>query len=237
MSSKDYRYMNKDEFDMYKKFAESSVRTKGAETITNAKKGTKRTYKSKFEKKLRKFKRVVSRLLIMVLLVLGLVKGVDFTVDYASRHIAYKNALEDFRPKLVQYLTEADVNFAISKDKIVILDNDEKSMDKLHNVLNEEVGLDSHQTSYVLDKLCGEDAFDKSVQSFGYDNGDEFLRSNYFKGPVSSSGNIYYGKYPDKRKFENNQEAAVYQKLTVLQEKEEAKIQEYLETQEKGMSK
>ena len=233
-----YNYMDREEFEDYNKFASSSVRSKGAETITNAKKGTKRTSKEKRELKIKRLKKRASRFLIIVMVILGLIKGVDYTVDYASRHIAYNNALEDFRPKLVQYLAEAEVDFAISKDKkIVILENNVEDIQKLQDVLNDKVGLDSHQTAYVLSKICGDDAFEKSVQSMGYDDGDEFLRDNYPSGPLSSSGSRYLAKYPDKKKFENNQENGVYEKLTELQEKEEARIQEYLASMEKGMSK
>ena len=233
-----YNYMDREEYEKYNRFASSSVRSKGAETISGVKKGTKRTSKSKHDLKVKRLKRVASRLLIVVMLVLGLVKGVDFTVDYVSRHIAYNNALEDFRPKLVQYLTESNVDFAISKDnKIVILDDNLENYQKLQTTLSEKVGLSSHESVYVLSEICGEDAFNKSVQAMGYDDSYEFLGDNYFSGPLSISGNTFLGKYPDKKKFENNQEASVYKKITELQQKDEARIQEYLKNNEKGMSK
>lgn len=233
-----YNYMDREEFEKFNKFAANSVRSKGAQTISGAKKGTKRTSKEKRELKIKRLKKRASKFLIIVMVILGVIKGVDYTVDYASRHIAYNNTLEEFKPKLVRYLTEADVDFAISKDnKIVILDNNLEDFKKLQIVLNDEVGLDSHQTAYVLDKICGEDAFNKSVQAIGYDDGEDFLEENYFSGALSSSGNTYYSKYPDKKKFNNNQEASVHAKLTDLQEKDEAKIQEYLNSQNKGMNK
>lgn len=233
-----YNYMDREEYEKYNRFASNSVRSKGAETISGAKKGTKRTSKEKHELKVNRLKRAASRLLIVVMIILGLIKGVDYTVDYASRHIAYKNALEDFRPKLVQCLTEADVDFVVSKENgIVILDNNLENYQKLQTTLSEKVGLSSHESAYVLSKICGDDAFEKSVQSMGYDDGEEFLRGNYFSGPLSSSGNTLLAKYPDKKKFENNQEASVYKKITESQAKDEARVQEYLEAKEKGMSK
>lgn len=233
-----YNYMDREEYEKYNRFASNSVRSKGAETISGAKKGTKRTSKSKHNLKVKRLKRAASRLLIIVMLLLGLIKGIDYTVDYASRHIAYKNALEDFRPKLVQCLTEADVDFVVSKENgIVILDNNLENYQKLQTTLSEKVGLSSHESAYVLSKICGDDAFEKSVQSMGYDDGEEFLRGNYFSGPLSSSGNTLLAKYPDKKKFENNQEASVYKKITESQAKDEARVQEYLEAKEKGMSK
>lgn len=237
MSSNDYGY-SKEEYDFYNRVASNSVRSKGAETISGVKKGTKRTSKSRRDLKVKRLKRVSSRLLVIALVILGLIKGVDFTVDYASRHIAYKNALEDFRPRMVQYLTEADVDFAISKDKkIVILDNDLESYEKLQDTLSEKVGLSSSETLYVLNEICGDNAFDKGAQAMGYDDGKEFLRDGYFDGPLSSSGETYLAKYPDMRVFKNNQENSVYKKLVELQEKDEEKINEYLEEKDKGMSR
>ena len=233
-----YNYMDREEYEKYNRFASNSVRSKGAQTISGAKKGTKRTSKEKRDLKIKKLKKAVSKFLIIVMLILGLVKGIDFTVDYASRHIAYKNALEDFRPKLVQCLTEADVDFVVSKENgIVILDNNLENYQKLQTVLAEEIGLSNHETAYVLSEICGEDAFEKSVQSMGYDDGEDFLRDNYFSGPLSSSGSTLLAKYPDMKKFENNQEASVYKKITESQAKDEARVQEYLESKEKGMSK
>lgn len=237
MSSYDYGY-SREEYDTYNRFASNSVRSKGAKTINNVKKGTKRTSKSRRDLKVKRLKKVSSRLLIIVLIVLGLVKGVDFTFDYANRHIVYKNALEDFRPRMVQYLAEVDVDFAISKDKkIVILDNDLESYEKLQDVLSKKVGLSSDESLYVLNEICGENAFDKGAQAMGYSDGKEFLRERYFYGPLSDSCETYLAKYPDMKKFKNNQENSVYEKLVDLQEKDEAKINEYLETKEKGMSR
>lgn len=233
-----FNYMDREEYEKYNRFASSSVRSKGAKTISGAKKGTKRTSRSKHNLKVKRLKRAASRLLIIVMLLLGLIKGIDYTVDYASRHIAYKNALEDFRPKLVQCLTEADVDFVVSKDNgIVILDNDLEDIQKLQTILSNNVGLSSHESAYVLSEICGEDAFEKSVQAMGYDDSDEFLRDNYFSGPLSSSGSTLLAKYPDKKKFENNQEASVYKKITESQSKDEARVQEYLNSKVKGMSK
>lgn len=233
-----YNYMDKEEYEKYIKFASNSVRSKGAETISGVKKGTKHTSKSKRNSKIQRLKQTLAKFLFILMIILGLVKGIDCGVDYISRHKAYKEALENFKPRLVQCLTEADVDFAISNDnKIVILEKDLNDIEKLQIIMEDKIGLDSHQSAYVLDELCGEDAFNKAAQAMGYDNGSEFLTEGYFGGPVSSSGTTYYAKYPDKRKFKNNQEAAVYQKLTLLQEKEDAKIQEYLESKEKGMSK
>ena len=231
-----YAY-NSRTYEDYSRFATGSLRSKGAQTL-KGKKGTKRTSKAKHDLKVKRLKNALSKFLILIILLMGLIKGVDFGIDYTSRHIAYKNALEDFRPKLIQCLTAAGVDFAISKDNgIVILDNDIQVFQNLQSTLSEKVGLSSHESAYVLDKICGEDAFEKSVQAMGYKDSEEFLVDNYFKGPLSSSGLTYYAKYPDKKKFENNQENGVHEKLTELQAKDEARIQEFLEAKEKGMSK
>lgn len=233
-----YAY-NSRTYEDYNRFAAGSLRSKGAQTLSG-KKGTKSTSKAKHDLKVKRLKNVLSRMLIIIMILMGLIKGVDYGIDHISRHIKYDHALEDFRPRFVSLLTEAGVDFAISKDnEIIILDNDNQVFQDLNSTLSDKVGLSSHESAYVLEKICGEEAFEKCVQSMGYKNSEDFFIDNYFKGPLSSSGTTFYAKYPDKKKFENLQENGVYEKLTNLQENDQAKIQEFLRLNEngKGMTK
>lgn len=214
---------NKSYEDYYNKVAGNTLRSRGAQTV-RGKKGRKRTSKAKYRKKLR-------NLILTAGAILVIIQGISYVDNYFDRKKELNEALDFMSVKIVSYLEQANVDYAINADKsIVILDEDMEDLSTLSSIIQKD-GFSRDETFYIVSKICGDKAFDKIVQTSGYENSDDFLRSNYFSGPLSSSGETFLAKYPDENEFENNVEVNVVKNIKSLQGQSSKKVDS------KGMNK
>lgn len=163
---------------------------------------------------------------IIALAIVILAGGVKYLHDKPL--IDANNYMSD---KVITYLEKSDVDYVITKDGVVLIEEDESKLADLVDVIRED-GFDTHQAYYAVSQACGDGALDKIVKAHGYEDAKDFLSQNYFTKELSYDGEGVIGKRSSMKVFENNIESDYIRNVERLQNEAEQILE-----QGKGLSK
>lgn len=218
--------MDKFKFDeehekMFQMIRENNIRAK-MENIQNV---SANDYKVQRDKNI---KDRIKNMLLCGTLAVTVVASTAYGFNSGVNHLKNEKMLNEAN----KYMNTA-INFVcpdvergvLADGSIVLLDDSSQAYYELCEELQNKYNMSRDCAIYAIAKQYGDDAFDKVVKHYGYNDKDDFLYELYaLPTSLSSSGDTVYTKAPSFKVFENNVQVEYVNKVNDVKKLMEQKV-------------